>query len=350
VLTGYTIAIRAQGATTVTFNGNISGDRGLNTQLSGVAGDWKLVLNGNNSFTGVAGDTQWHGGVYHSYGTLVVGSDTALGTGNLYWANKILQAGNGNRTVANTLRFPNDPNVEFTGANSLTFTTDVPYYATVTSARFTVTDPAATLTFGSLKESSAASAGPFEKLGAGTLAMTGQFGCGGAITVTAGTLLLNGPTGDMTALGPPATYQGQQNYTVASAGTLGGAGTINLASAKSVTVNGSLAPGNAGVGTLTVNGAVTLATGADYAWQYLNGAADLVDVNGTLSLPSAATVTVSGSGSLPATLTLFTADALTGATDLSGWTVNGLVDGKAQIQGTSVVLKTAPAGTVISIR
>lgn len=263
VLTGYTIGIRAGGTGgTVTINGDISGDRGLNTHRSGgTAQSWTLVLNGNNSFTGVAGDYSFHGGVYHSEGTLVVGHDNALGTGNLYWGvGAKLQAGNGNRTVANTLRFGNDPNVEFTGANNLTFTTDVPYFASAAGggAKFTVTDSAATLTFGNLRESAAHAAGPFEKLGAGTLAITGRFGCGGNVTVTAGTLLLNGPTGDMTALGPPATYIGQKNYTVASAGTLGGAGTINLASGNSVTVNGKLAPGNsavaAGVGTLTVSG------------------------------------------------------------------------------------------------
>jgi hypothetical protein len=337
----------------VTFNGNISGDRGLNTQLSGTAGDWKLVLNGNNSFTGVAGDYQFHGGVYHSYGTLVVGSDTALGTGNFRWESGTkLQAGNGNRTVANTLRLPNDPSVEFTGSNSLTFTTDVTYFASLAGggAKFAVTDPAATLTFVGLTESQASQVGAFEKLGAGTLAITGQFGCGGTNTVTAGTLLVNGPTGDKTALGPPATYQGQKDYIVTSGGTLGGTGTINLLAGRQVTVSGSMAPGNAGVGTLTVNGAVTLASGAGYAWQYLNGAGDLVDVNGTLTLPATATVTVSQvSGNLPATPTLFTADTLAGATDLSGWTVNGLTGGKAQIQGTSVILKIGSRGTVISI-
>ena len=122
---------------------------------------------------------------------------------------------------------------------------------------------------------------------------------------------------------------------------------------KAIRVNkngGSLAPGNQGVGTLTVNGDAVFSSGGVYAWEYLDGTGDLVDVNGMLTLPSTATVEVSGSGAPPSTLVLFTADALDGATDLSGWTVNGLKDGKAQIQGTSVTLKTAPAGTLMCIR
>ncbi len=237
VLTGNTIGIRESGAEgTLTINGDISGSAGLNTHWDGggTSGLYTLVLNGDNTFTGVADDYQFHGGVYHGQGTLVVGSDTALGTGNLYWVSGAkLQAGNGSRTVANTLRLPNAPNVEFTGANDLTFTTDVPCFYS-TGAKFTVTDPAATLTFGSLTESVQYTNGGMEKLGAGTLAITGQFGCGGTITVSAGTLLLNGSTGDKTNDTGPV-YQGQQDYTVAAGAALGGDGTINLLSTSTLT-------------------------------------------------------------------------------------------------------------------
>jgi hypothetical protein len=53
---------------------------------------------------------------------------------------------------------------------------------------------------------------------------------------------------------------------------------------------------------------------------------------------------------MPSPATLFTATALAGATDLSGWTVIGPNGGTVQIDGTSVVLRGGLRGNVISIR
>ena len=245
---------------TFTVNGNISGDRGLNLHGSGGVG--RLVLNGNNTFTGIAGNTSFSGGVSLGGGTLVAGSDTAFGTGNLSWGNATgsfpakLEAGNGNRQLANTVTFgSNDPAVEFTGSNSLTFTNTARYYATAGGARFTVTDAAATLTFGSLTENTPGSTGSVTKLGAGTLAITGAYGAGGETIVSAGTLLLNGSTGDMTSVGPPPVFTGQKNYSVAAGATLGGTGTINLLSTSTAAITGIVAPGlSSALGTLTVAG------------------------------------------------------------------------------------------------
>jgi fibronectin-binding autotransporter adhesin len=140
------------------------------------------------------------------------------------------------------------------------------------------------------------------------------------------------------------------HITVSNTATLGGTGTIVLATGKTNTIltGGTIAPGGiaAGteVGTLTVtNGTFVLATNAIYAWQSKDGVGDKVRVYGTLSLPAVATVNVSQvSGALPATPTLFTANAFAGASTLSDWVVNGLTGYGAKIQGTDVVLYVLP--------
>jgi len=235
--------------------------------------------------------------------------------------------------------------ITLAGSGAMTFTGDMSMDAgaNVQTRGFNVTSSEVMTWSGNISQTSATLARNIVKQGTGTMVLGGANTYLGTTTVEQGTLLVNNTTGSGT---------GANDVTVNADAILGGTGTISPGTGKAVTVNGSLAPGNAGVGTLTVNGAVTLAPDAGYAWQYLNGNGDLVDVNGTLTLPAAATVNVSGDGALPATMTLFTANSLdeAGATDLSGWTVNGLKDGKAAIQGTSVILKTTPSGTVISIR
>lgn len=140
------------------------------------------------------------------------------------------------------------------------------------------------------------------------------------------------------------------HITVSNGATLGGTGMIVMATGKTNTIlaGGTIAPGSitagAEVGTLTfTNGTFVLSTNALYAWQYKDGVGDKVRVYGTLALPAVATVNVSQvSGALPATPTLFTATTLTGASDLSGWVVNGLPTYSAKVQGNDVILQAAP--------
>jgi autotransporter-associated beta strand protein len=178
------------------------------------------------------------------------------------------------------------------------------------------------------------------KTNAGKWILSGNNTYDGPTTVSEGTLLVNGNQSGATG-----------TVSVASGATLGGTGTVG--GAVSMAATATLEPGSAGVGTLTVTGAVTLAEGAVYKWECQNGVGDLVALtgpSGTLTLPSVATVQVSRiAGDMPSPATLFTAAALAGAADLSGWTVKGLAGGKAQIQGTSVILKSV-VGTVVTIR
>jgi autotransporter-associated beta strand protein len=113
-------------------------------------------------------------------------------------------------------------------------------------------------------------AGGIDKGGAGTLVLSNTLignSYGGATNVNAGTFLMDG------------THTGAGNYTVAAGATLGGNSTnITLATGKSITLNNAgvnrskLAPGNNGIGKLTINTAATGTgnvnlSGANYLWE-----------------------------------------------------------------------------------
>ncbi|MET3653824.1 autotransporter outer membrane beta-barrel domain-containing protein [Dyella japonica] len=131
-----------------------------------------------------------------------------------------------------------------------------------------------------------------EKIGAGTLTLTGANSYTGGTLVSTGTLRVNGNQGAATGL-----------TSVASGATLGGSGTIG----GSVVIDngGILAPGNS-PGTLTINGDLTLNAGSliNYELGQANVAGgsfnDLASVGGNLVLDGTLNVTVSAGGSFGA--------------------------------------------------
>ena len=162
------------------------------------------------------------------------------------------------------------------------------------------------------------------------------------VDIEAGTLLVSG-----------AISNGTANVTVMNGGALGGTGIVK----RPVVVNagGALAPGNLGTGRLTIAGNLTMAEGAVYEYEENAGARDLVALEGgKLTLPATGTVRlaqkvygnrtlVTGAGSV----------AGAGATDLSGWTVEG-VDNAAvchvELRGSDLVLCGVPPGTVMMLK
>ena len=175
--------------------------------------------------------------------------------------------------------------------------------------------------------------------GDGVLVLSGANTYAGETTVSTGSLYINGTLDTQSS-----------SVTVNSGATLGGTGTISRA--VSVQSGGTLAPGDyQGQGTLTIAANTVLAEGAQYAWSHDGSSADSVQVNGTLTLPAAATVTVSGSGDLPGLSVLFSSpNPLAGTTDLSGWTIVGARGASVRIVGSTVVLAPPFKGTMIMIR
>ena len=158
----------------------------------------------------------------------------------------------------------------------------------------------------------------------------------GLIKTGAGTLLLSGSTN---------IYGGA---TIVSNGTLlvSGGGVTS-----SVTVVSGAAFGAEGTNVARVAG-LTLDAGAKLLWSYDGSArtAGRIAVSGTLSLPAAATLDMSGSGYLYSGQTLFSAGAIAGATDLSGWTITGAPDhSRLVVVGTQVKL-LVNRGTLIGLQ
>ena len=248
----------------------------------------------------------------------------------------------GSRTYFTSDAHLGDPNndLTFNGGALLvdnTITLGAKRTVTMTGAGTLNVYPGRTLTLGTAGQLTGA--GTLTKSNLGILEITADMtGFTGNVNVTGGLLNVNGITSE------------QGNYVVSDGAALGGTGTIGLAADMSVTVdlNARLAPGNS-ADTLTVDGNMIFSDGAIYDWQYDIGVADLVDVNGVLTLGTIATVNVQqlNGASLPGTLTLFTADALAGATSLSGWTVNGLPGYTAAIDGNNVILLPEPATMAI---
>jgi autotransporter-associated beta strand protein len=112
------------------------------------------------------------------------------------------------------------------------------------------------------------------KTGTSTMVWAGTNSHSGATTVGQGTMIANGlHTG------------GANGYTIDSGATLGGTGTIR----RTVAVNGIVAPGEGGIGTLNVSN-VTWNSGASWSpatdWVYdlgASGSSDLLNISGTFT-------------------------------------------------------------------
>ncbi len=190
----------------------------------------------------------------------------------------------------------------------------------------TLSGPITSLSAGSLSPGN----GGFTKtVGSGTLTLTSPINfLPGAITVNAGTLIVDGN------LGPSPTSP----LTIASAATLGGSGTVW----RNTTVNGTLSPGS-GPGVLTIGGSLTFGSGATVSMQLSGPVAgtgyDQVVVNSTAS--SGATVAL-GAGVANLSLSLGFAPAAHSAF----WLINNTSRAANSTTGNFAGL---PEGSIITL-
>ncbi|HBV12218.1 MAG TPA: outer membrane autotransporter, partial [Brevundimonas sp.] len=148
--------------------------------------------------------------------------------------------------------------------------------------------------------------------GSGTVLLTGDSsGFSGLTTLNAGKLLVGAPNGNGRLGG---------SLEVLSGATLGGSGAIGsgVGSHISIAAGGVLSPGNS-IGTLTINGDLTFASGARFEVEVnpLGADSDLVRVTGSATLNGGTVAHIGANGRYDprSTYTILTAASLTGAFD-----------------------------------
>jgi hypothetical protein len=119
----------------------------------------------------------------------------------------------------------------------------------------------------------------FNKIGGSTWTVTGTFAQTNAWTVQGGTLLVDG---DLSAA---------NNVTVNASGTLRGTGTLSMTNIN----GGTLAPGHNGIGTLAVNGSLTLQSASLYLFGVNATASGRTTVTGATALAGTAQAVFQGS-------------------------------------------------------
>jgi autotransporter-associated beta strand protein len=142
------------------------------------------------------------------------------------------------------------------------------------------------------------------------------------------------------------------NGSVQTLASLYGVGTVTNGT---LTVTGTVAPGGTNVvGTLAVEGNLVVGPNAVLDWNFSDTTQDLINVTGTLTLPTVATVNVvrvSGTLPLPNLGVLFSAagePTINGAANLDQWVIQGDVPGytRAVVRGNRVQLMHS-MGTLI---
>ena len=175
------------------------------------------------------------------------------------------------------------------------------------------------------------------KSGSGTWTLSGANSYTGATIVSAGTLLINGSTVSNSAV------------SVSAAATLGGTGTVS--GTVSVSANGIIAPGNNGIGTLTLANAGAAAltlNGCTNKFEVANavGVSDSIAISGALVLNGANIVALSFPlGTAPAgTYTLMTYASRSGSGTLA--LDQAYVNTRIVVGDTSVTLVIGGASLV----
>jgi autotransporter-associated beta strand protein len=297
-----------------TYNGVISGAGSVMQKAAGAA---LTTLNAQNTYSG---------GTYIPQGTLALGcSSTAglasgpIGTGPLFLAPDStttttgtgqLSASGTAQTVANPIQYPTGTNnltLSVGGTLALTLSGAITLYgndgqttASITSRNFQVTNTALTTFSGAISDGGHNYG--FNLIGAGgVLSLTAPETYTGPTTISNATLQVDG------SLNASSAVTVNSNGILAGVGTVGGATTVQQ--------GGSVAPGDAGIGTLNFTSSLTMQAGSS----------NIIQINGSTAAHdaiSASSITYNGvlfatnvSATVPAantTYQIYTAGSKTG--------------------------------------
>jgi len=261
-------------------NGTLSWNSGTSTTYAGVISGTGNVNKYHNSTLTLTGDNTYSGTTTISSATLHIQHGDALGdsgsttsttvssgatlalSGGISVDNELLTLGGSGDGGVGALRSISGTN---SWAGGLTFNADT-----------TIAVDAGTLSVGSTAESGGAQ--QLIKIGGGTLKLTSFNNFTGGIDLVDGTLLITASTS--------TSGSTVVNSDLAADGaTLGGTGSVDHD--IDVKVDGTIAPGDGGQGTLSVDANLTFRTGANYDWELGAGAVgDLVDAINNLTLES----------------------------------------------------------------
>ena len=176
------------------------------------------------------------------------------------------------------------------------------------------------------------------KTGAGVLVLGATNTITSNVTVSAGTLMING-----------ALTNGNGFVTVTNGAFLGGSGTIKR---RLVMLDGAGFDWANDPGTLTVATNMSFPTNGLFRFVYSTNATSKVSCTGTLTLPASATVelvALPGAGDAPNTATLLEATDLVG--EVTGWTISGNPLGYSLVkQDDTVILEYVAQGSYILFR
>ena len=237
----------------LTFDGVVSGSGSLSKTGSGT-----LTLTGSNTYTG---------GTTLTTGTLALDNASAIGTGTLAMAEFTAISFTRSFTLGNDISLSGDPTVDVGSGLTTTLSGGI---------------------------SDGTQAGDLVKTGDGTLILAGVNTYTGPTEVAAGTLDVAGSLVSSVSVDPGAKLTGN-----------GSTGDLTIANGATI------APGGDALGTLTVNGNISIASGASYQVNATDtGNSDLIHATGTATLGGSSVLALAAGSNWAASTryTIVTAD------------------------------------------